>query len=262
MAVARFDARAAARLERVYSAPSIVEQRARTRAALAVRAGERGLEIGCGPGLLAVEVARELGVGGRVVALDASPEMLAHTAARAEREGVADRVALVRGDARHLSVRDAAFDWVVAVQVYLYVAEIDAALADAGRVLRPGGRLVIVDTDWDSCVWLTADPARHRRMLDVRLAQYAQPHLPPHLPGLLRDAGLVLEHLEAIPIVDLRYDPTSFSGDMVGVVRGTALRAGIAEDVVRAWEADLTARTSVGDYFFCVNRFLFVARRP
>ncbi len=262
MATTRFDARTAARLDRLYRSPAIVEQRARTRAALGARPGERGLEIGCGTGLLTVELASEVASGGRVVAIDTSPEMLSYAAAHAVHESLADRVALACADARRLPFRDAAFDWTVAVQVYLYVAEIAEALAEAARVLRPGGRLVVVDTDWDSCVWLTADRERHRRMLESRLAHFAQPHLPPHLPGLLRDAGLVLERAEAIPIVELRHDPASFSGDMIRVVRGTAIAAGIPEAVARAWEADLTARTAVGDYFFCVNRFLFLARRP
>ena len=56
----KFDARAVARLEKIYASPGIVEQRARTRAALGARPGERGLDIGCGPGFLTCDLAQSL----------------------------------------------------------------------------------------------------------------------------------------------------------------------------------------------------------
>jgi len=259
---AKFDARAAARLERMYAAPEIVEQRLRTRAALAARPGERGLDVGCGPGLLACELAREVGAAGRIVGLDSSEDMLALARARTEREGVADRVELRRGDATRLDFPAGSFDFVTAVQVYLYVPDVERALGEAARVLRPGGRLAVVDTDWDSCVWLTSDRERHRRVMEARMAEFAQPHLPPRLPGLLVRVGLRLVHAEAIPILGLRYEPGAFSTDVIQNTGESAIRHGIPREEVEAWEADLRRRTGDGEYFFSVNRFLFVATRP
>lgn len=260
--VIRFDARDAARLDRTYAAPEIVEQRLKTRAALAARPGERGLEVGCGPGFLAVELAREVAPGGRVVAIDASPEMIATARARVGREGLGGLVELSPGEATRLPFPAESFDFVVAVQVYLYVGEIERALAEVARVLRPGGRLVVVDTDWDSCVWLTADRDRLRRVLEARLRHFAQPHLPPRLPGLLRAAGLALADARVIPILNLRYDPDSFSGNAIDVTRSAAVKHGVPREETEAWAADLRARAAEGAYFFSVNRFLFLATKP
>ena len=257
----KFDAQGAARLERTYAAPEIVEQRARTRAALAARAGERGLDVGCGPGFLVCELAMAVGPAGRIVGIDASPDMVAAARARVEREHVADQVDLALGDAARLDFPDASFDFVVAVQVYLYVADVARAVAEAARVLRPGGRLAVVDTDWDSCVWLTADRARHRRVMEARLAEFAEPHLPPRIPSLLRAAGLRLARAEVIPLLDLRGAPGSFSRDMIGMTRAAAVRHGVPREEAEAWEADLRARTGDGDWFFSVNRYCFVAVR-
>jgi arsenite methyltransferase len=239
--------------------PEVVAQRAATRSALAARAGERGLDLGCGPGLLTCELAREVAPDGRIVSIDTSAEMVAATRGRATEQNLAHLVESRVGDATCLELPEAAFDFVVAVQVYVYVAEIGRALAEVRRILKRGGRSVIVDTDWDSCVWLTNDRDRHRRIMEAGLTRFAQPHLPPRLPGLLRDAGLRLANVEVIPIVDLRYDPDSLSGYILERTAAGALRAGVPSDDVEAWAADLRGRTADGDYFFSLNRYLFVA---
>ena len=186
---AKFGAREVARLETVYASPAIAAQRARTRAVLGARPGERGLDVGCGPAFLACELGREVGPGGRIVGLDESPEMLEAARARIAREGLADRVEVQEGDAARLAFPAAAFDFVTAVQVYLYVPDVEGALAEAARVLRPGGRLAVVDTDWDSCVWLTADRDRHRRVMEARGAILRPAASPGAAAGAPRPGG-------------------------------------------------------------------------
>jgi SAM-dependent methyltransferase len=92
--------------------------------------GGRTLEIGCGEG----RVSRDLTARGhRVTALDASPTLL--DAAR-ERESA---VEYVLGHAEALPFADASFDVVVAYNVLMDVADMPAAVAEAARVLSPGG---------------------------------------------------------------------------------------------------------------------------
>src|SRR5215470_20435533 len=99
---AKFGAREVVRLESVYAAPAIATQRARTRAVLAAHSGERGLDVGCGPAFLAVELGHEVGPGGQIVGIDASPEMLEAARARIAREGLSGRVEVRHGDAARL----------------------------------------------------------------------------------------------------------------------------------------------------------------
>jgi len=256
--MARFDP---ARMERMYGSPAIVEQRARTRATLKAAPGERGLDIGTGIGFLACELAREVGPGGRVTGIDLSEELIQAAREKAKREGVADQASFAVGNATALDFPDGSFDFGVAVQVYLYVKEIDRALAEAARVLRPGGRLAVVDTDWDSCVWLNADRERHRRVMEARLREFAQPHLPPALPRLLRKAGFAVQSVEAIPVLNLRYDPESFSGGIIEVTPQLVAKLGGDAAEARAWADELKGRTGDGEYFFSVNRYLFLAAR-
>jgi arsenite methyltransferase len=259
---AKFGAREVARLEVVYASPAISGQRARMRAVLGARPGERGLDIGCGPAFLACELGRDVGAEGRIVGIDESPEMVEAARLRIAREGLGDRVEVKQGDAARLELPAATFDFVTAVQVYLYVPDIEGALAEAARVLRPGGRLAVLDTDWDSCVWLTDDRTRHRRMMEARSAYFAQPHLPPRLPALLERAGLSLVHAEGIPLLELSGGPDTFSGGLIGSTADLAARHGVSREDAEAWRTDLLARASRGDYFFSLTRFLFVGRRP
>ena len=93
---------------------------------------QRILEVGCGEGELAERMARELQAA--VVAIDQSERMVELTRAR----GVEAQV----GDVQDLEFADGSFDCAVAAWVLFHVADLDQALAEIARVLRPGGRLV------------------------------------------------------------------------------------------------------------------------
>ena len=78
----QFDEENARRLEAAYMTADVIEQRRAIRAALAIRPGERVLDIGSGPGFLAAEMAAEVGPDGRVYGIDPSESMLASAGRR------------------------------------------------------------------------------------------------------------------------------------------------------------------------------------
>src|SRR5262249_9052597 len=125
----------ARRLEAIYTTPDVIEQRRAIRAALSLQSGERVLDIGSGPGFLAAEMAAEVGPAGRVHGIDPSESMLASGRRRDA------PVEYGTGDALALPFPDEHFDVAVCTQVYEYVEDVAAALAEARRVLRTGGRL-------------------------------------------------------------------------------------------------------------------------
>jgi arsenite methyltransferase len=240
-----FDEATAKQVEATYRTPDVVEQRRATRAILALERGEHVLDIGSGHGFLAAEMADEVGPDGRVTGVDPSETMLA----MAGRRGAP--VEYVAGDALALPFPDETFDAAVATQVYEYIADMPAALAEARRVLRPGGRLLILDTDWDSIVWHSNDRDRMLRVLEKWNDHLADPYLPRRLPGLLRDAGLDLRETAIIPILN-RGEADDFSRGIMRTI------ADFVDD--HGWAADLHAMGD--DYFFSLNRYVFVAYRP
>lgn len=256
-----FDARATAQLDRMYSSPQVVAQRARFREVLGARPGETGLDVGCGLAHLTLELAGDVAPGGRILALDSSAHMVGEATARVAASGLAHAVTVRQGDATALELPDASVDFVVAAQVYSYVPDVACAVAEVARVLRPGGRLAVLETDWDLCTYASSDPALTRRVLDARATHFAHPHLPRELHGLMRAAGLTLARCEAVPLIETRFDPESFGAGLLPVARSAALKAGLDPSAVERWVADIRSRTDDGAYFFATFRFVFVALR-
>lgn len=251
----QFDDASSRRIEAVYQAPDIVAQRARVLELLALEPGERVADLGCGPALLAVDMARQVGHSGTVDGLDASPSMIA---LGRRRVAAFPRVRLCAGGVTDLPYADRAFDVAVCTQVYEFVADIEGALRELKRVIRPGGRALIMDTDWESCVWRSSDDARMRRLLDCWDTHCPHPHLPRRLVPLLREAGFSRVETHVIPIVSADFREDSYSAGAIELIAGHA-RASLDETTVNAWVQDLRALADRGEWFFSLNRYVFLA---
>jgi arsenite methyltransferase len=260
--MANFGAADIARLDRAYSTPQIVDQRRRIRAVVGARRSEVGLDVGCGPGHLACELANEVAPGGRIFAIDKSPESVDATKARAVKEELTDSVDVQVGDATALGFPDDTFDFVVAVQVYSFVPNVARAIEEAARVLRKGGRLLVLESDWDMCIWKSRDPIFTRRMISARAeTQFAHAYLPRDLHKLFHAAGLTVADVDTFSIVETRYDPNSYGASVIGTTRDQALKHCLPAPDVAAWEQDLRSRTTEGEWFFCLNRFIFTGTK-
>jgi arsenite methyltransferase len=249
------------RVEATYSTPDVVAQRRLIRSALDLKPGEDVLDIGSGPGFLACEMAETVGPAGSVTGLDASDAMLAMASARARsRPPGSAPVEFRAGLATILPYPDHSFSAVVCTQVYEYVADMPAALAEAHRVLRPGGRLLVLDTDWDSIVWRSSDPDRMRRVLTAWDEHLADPHLPQRLTGLLSGAGFSVPSCQVIPLLNVGYDVDTYSAGLIGFVTAFLTgRPGVPAGELTEWAQDL--RGLGAGYFFSLNRYLFMATR-
>jgi len=135
------------RLARVYELwARLTESRARRRVleAAAIRPSEDVLEVASGTGVQLVRLARA-NPGGRTVGVELSPGMVAQARRRLVASGLADRVELIEASALELPLADRSFDLVVNSYMLdlLPRDDIPLALSEFGRVLRPGGRLVL-----------------------------------------------------------------------------------------------------------------------
>jgi len=114
----------------------------RLRSVLRPEPGERLLEIGPGTGYYTLEMAGWVAPEGRVEIFDLQQEFLDHTSRRAAAKGL-DNVVPTRGDATALPYEDGSIDAVVLTAVLGEIPDTAKALSEIGRVLKPGGRLVV-----------------------------------------------------------------------------------------------------------------------
>ena len=142
-----FDQEAGERLEAAYRTGDAVRRRSIVRAALEARPGERILDVGCGPGFYCAELVEDVGPTGSVVGVDSAPAMLALAERRC---ATYENVQLREGQATAVPIDDGEFDAAISVQVQEYVAEISTGLAELHRALRPGGRVLLWDIDWET----------------------------------------------------------------------------------------------------------------
>ena len=111
---------------------------------LGVRDALDALDVGCGTGFLTFELSAR---GHRVTGVDFAPAMLAEAKRKAAERGVSVR--LEEADAEQLPFPSGSFDLVISRHVLWTLPHPEAAIDEWRRVLRPGGRLVIVDGQLD-----------------------------------------------------------------------------------------------------------------
>ncbi|MDT8449444.1 MAG: methyltransferase domain-containing protein [Wenzhouxiangellaceae bacterium] len=143
------------------------------------------LDVGCGTGTLAVEIARSR-PDARVSGIDADPRMLAKAVDKARRAGV--RVTLDKSFAQSLPHDDGSFDYVFSTLFFHHLSGADKprVLAEVMRVLRPGGTILVAD--WDR----PANPLMHAMFFFVRLFdgfENTRDNFRGRLPALCSEAG-------------------------------------------------------------------------
>jgi len=245
-------------LEKSYQLPEIVRQRQHTLNRLSVKRGEQILDVGCGVGFLSYEIALQTGDSGRVSGIDQNSEMIRHANKRCEN---LRNTEFSEANANELPFPEESFDAACCTQVLLYVKDVAQVISEIKRVLKPAGRIIIVETDWRGVVLNSDYDSITRKIFSAWDAAVPSPNLPVRLGPLLVDNGFYNVDVEPIPILNTEYTPSQFSHGMMNWITRNALKKGvITKEQSQKWLDDLDEKGKSGNYFFCVNRFLFSAQ--
>ena len=172
--------------------------------------GDRLVHVGCGNG--EVDVALALATPGlEVVSVDRVPDRVRHTRDLGRDVQVALRG--VVGDLRALPLAEGQFDAVVCLAVLQHLERPEDAAVALARLVRPGGRMLVLEPDHASRLWFSASPAGMRafekaRRLFTRRHHEGSPDTPPrlglHVASWLRGAGLEPLSVETVPVAETR----------------------------------------------------------
>ena len=184
---------------------------------IGVAHGERALDVGCGSGVVARDMARRVAPNGAAIGVDPSPALLTVARELAELDGLGESLQFREGDARALPFTDGQFDVVVAATALSHIPDGERAIPELVRVTRPGGRVGIFDRDPDSFIIAHPDRALTRRVV-AAFSDHASVDgwLARRLPGLLAEAGLRDIRMRGF---------TSLERDASGFYTWSALRA-------------------------------------
>ncbi|MBT4490265.1 MAG: methyltransferase domain-containing protein, partial [Rhodospirillaceae bacterium] len=173
------------------------------------------VDYGCGPGQMCVELAKRVGPGGHVHAMDINEKFVRRTRERAQAEGLTDRITVHHMSDDRLPFEDGSIDRILCKNVLKYVDDPLASIQDCHRVLAPGGRLHVTDNDWGFYVFEPLSQARTAALISAASHAYKSPLLGRKLYGLCQTAGYSTIDLGILPTIDT-------DGQFAGVIRNIA----------------------------------------
>jgi ubiquinone/menaquinone biosynthesis C-methylase UbiE len=215
---------------------------------LALSEGDHVLDVGCGTGEDA-RVLAETTRGVSVVGVDTEEKV---REAQRLTLGIPRPVEFRVGDAHHLEFEDGTFDACRADKVFHHLDDPRKALAEMVRVARPGGRIVVSDTDYETLIVDAPDRGLTRRILNA-FCDSLGGWIGRRLPALFTDAGLARVEVVPYTAVVAEYD------EEVVRLRDKAERAreagAVSDAEAGAWLASIEEAAGAGRFFCALTIF-------
>lgn len=225
--------------------------------ALNPQPGERLLDAGCGTGVIARRLAALVQPAGSVLGVDISRAMLDF----AERQQMLDGLHYQQASASHLPCADHAFDGATAARLLMHVDDPQALLCELHRVVRPAGRLAILEADWGTMAVDHGDRALTRRIVDWRTDTIdGENWMGRQLVRRCLAAGWLVDDVRVI--VSIARDASStLAGSLRRCADLAEQHAVIATDEHQRWVGELDRRLMDGTFFATMNEVIVVATR-
>lgn len=254
-----FDKETTRVLDNAYRGREITARRLANLDALAPTPGDEVLDLGCGNGLMTSELSRAVGPKGHVTGLDPSADMRASAARHCAGQ---TNITFAEGMADDMPFNDQSFDGAISVQVFEYISDIPAALAEVHRVLKPGGRLVIGDMHWDTLAWYSRDRERMQRVLGIWDGHLAHREIPAQLPQMMRDVGFAFDGVQQVPFWDTQLKPDGIPMMLLNLIEAYAVQTGVlTKEEAHGWVQEQHGLAAQERFFFSISHFVCVAQK-
>jgi ubiquinone/menaquinone biosynthesis C-methylase UbiE len=233
--------------------------KAAARSLLALKSNEKVLDVGCGTGDDAHELAAIVAPDGLAIGVDKSKSMIDE--ARRRVQGFPLPLQFELGEVEHLPWKSNHFDACRADRLLQHLLDPDEALNEMVRVLRPGGRIVVVDRDWGMVALDSADPVTTQAVLDRACAGIRNGWIGRKLYRLFRKGGLSEIHVETYSINLTSFEKANALLDLQIVTDHAVSGGHIAQQAANAWVEDLLERNRLGTFFATLTLYVAFGRK-
>ena len=243
-------------MDRVQDAPDVQAARADLLARLGLHPGDAVLDLGCGPGDHTRELAALVAPGGRAVGVDLSSNMIDEAFRRQPLS--AAPVTFEQGDAQKLHFASGTFDACRTERMLCHVPDCEVALREMVRVVRPGGRVGILDVDMAGVLIDNSDRPTTSAFIGALGDGMQNPWIGRTLRRRMAEIGLV--DIDVRPsVIELTYGVIE---PMIAMNRGIMGAVGITDEVLDAWQRELEYRNLSGTFYMGMTVFSAVGRKP
>jgi len=243
--------------EELAATADMVVQRQAMLNLLNLKAGEYVVDVGSGNGALVRDMLELVGNNGHACGVDNS-EIMTGLAKK-----ICPEATFLKGDATNLPVEDATYDVLTTSQLLCFVEDVPGALREFCRILKPGGRMLILDTDWGSLVWNSCNQVFMDRVMKMYTTPYTNPCLPRSLSKQITEAGFKSLERQSFALLNWERNPDSYSQQTSEFVRQLMEKSpDFTKDDWEEWDRDLKKTEANGEYLFSLNRYLFKAQKP
>jgi ubiquinone/menaquinone biosynthesis C-methylase UbiE len=231
----------------------------RVAAALAAQSGERILDVGCGTGLDVVDLAETVGPTGFVIGVDHNPSLLEEARRRADVAGRSN-VEFRLGEATALPLDDGTVDACRSDRVLQYLVEPLRAVLEMARVTRPGGRIVVADTDWETGLHDHDDLELTTRIQQAWANTRPSGRIGRQLYGLFVRAGL--EDVVIDPVTTVSTEYTRFHRNFItqGFASQAVSAGAVTAEEASRWVASIQAAADEGRFLRALTMFVVSGR--
>lgn len=225
--------------------------------------GGRALDVGSGPATDTIALSAQVGSSGLVVGVDTDHDMVAYALRQAEQAGVSSWTRHLQADAANLPFPSSSFDAVRSERAFQHMLEPERALAEMMRVVRPGGWVVVLDTDWGTLSLDTPFIDLERRLARVKAEHCLRNgYSGRRLRGLFAKSGLQELLFSAFTVTEFNY---AYVRDMIqlDLVESEALRLGIATQTeLELWREALQQASAEGRFYGSLTLTLAAGQKP
>ena len=223
--------------------------------------GAAVLDVGCGPGTDTIALAGLVGPTGRVVGVDADAGMIAEANRRAEQAGCSPWCTHQQADATALPLETGAFDACRSERLFQHLHAPALALAEMARVTKPGGWVVVLDTDFGTLSIDTPEVEIERRLVRAHAErELNNGYAGRQLYRLFKRQQFTDITVESRPFQATSYALLRYLISMDTLERD-ALAAGlITEEELHRWQQSLEQTEAEGTFFAHANGVLVAGR--